>query len=1301
MKRFYQTIAFLLFTFTQQISAAPLAGTYTIGGASSTYLTIGAAVDSLHANGISAPVTFRIRTGTYNEQITIGSFVRTGAANDRVTFDRFPGNNVVWQFSGQTPSNNWVLKLDGAQYIRIRNIVFNAASSIVADIIRIDSNAANNIITFCAFNGQFTIGTFISLLDSTNHPNHRIESNTFNNARVAINFRAPNTLGNSTGLQIINNTFNSQLIGAVVATTIGAKLIGNTAAGSTVSSPNYTAFELKDSSAIIENNKIEMTKGQYAIRLTDTSGAAPESRIVNNIIALRSQTALAGVYAHSNNISIYHNTIRSTLISAPDLYVVSGAIDVRIKNNIFVNTAGGFAMKVDDGASITSSNFNNLHTTGATVVKWDGVNYANIADYSTATGRGLDSTSKFITFADISGLNDLHLAAPSNSDTDLVATVLPSVSEDFDGDTRGEFGTYMGADEGNVPFISTYTIGGAISGLNGANDFTIRLNNSFDLNISANGSFAFPNHFIDDSSYKVTIETQPDNIPQLCTISNRIGTINGANVTNVLINCVTKYSVGGILAANFAGGTGLVITNNGNNDLSLSSQGPFSFSSLLLDGSAYNVEISSHPDSPDQICTVTNGSGTVSAGAITNIVINCVRVKYSIGGTIDNYLGEGLVLENINGDTLAIPAGTNSFTFTEGVPDLTAYDVSIDTNPSHPNQSCSPFNDNGLVDGEDVTDILITCSTNRYSIGGTVTGYAGGTGLVLSVNSIDGNFFMSISENGSLTFINQLFDGSVYEVFVESQPSNPDQFCTVINGTGTLDGFNITDVVVSCITDSYSIGGTVSGFAGGVGLVLVNNKGDNLTISANGDFTFNTEIDSGDQYGVQIASQPTNPNQFCSVTNASGTVNNVDVNDIVVNCITNTYTIGGTVTGYAGDGLLLVNNKGNALTISANGSFTFSTELDDANTYNVFAATQPTNPNQICSTSNGSGTVDGANITDILVNCITTTYSIGGTVSGFTGGSGLVLTNNDGDDLSISTNGSFTFSSEIDDGSTYNVQIASQPTGPNQICSLTNASGTVNGANITDVIVNCVLTDTYSIGGTVTGYAGGDGLLLVNNKSNTLTISANGSFTFSTELDDANTYNVFAATQPTNPNQICSTSNGSGAVDGANITDILVNCITTTYSIGGTVSGFTGGNGLVLTNNDGDDLSISTNGSFTFSTELDDGSQYNVLVETQPINPNQVCSVSNASGSINAADINNIDINCIDDVDLIFKNNFENLIKTSKAQNVTNNTNPNKSVRGTQIQIIPILSYQGFFVFLLIILFVVAKQRKLKPLLRS
>ena len=151
--------------------------------------------------------------------------------------------------------------------------------------------------------------------------------------------------------------------------------------------------------------------------------------------------------------------------------------------------------------------------------------------------------------------------------------------------------------------------------------------------------------------------------------------------------------------------------------------------------------------------------------------------------------------------------------------------------------------------------------------------------------------------------------------------------------------------------------------------------------------------------------------------------------------------------------VVLQDNGGNDLSLSGNGPFTFSTPLPVGAAYNVTVKTSPSG--QTCTVANASGTVASANITTIAVTCTNNsapaTYSIGGTVSGLSGT--VVLQDNGGNDLSVSSNGPFTFSTPLPVGAAYNVTVKTSPSG--QTCTAANASGTVASANVTTVAVTC------------------------------------------------------------------------------------------------------------------------------------------------------------------------------------------------------------------------------------------------------
>lgn len=91
-----------------------------------------------------------------------------------------------------------------------------------------------------------------------------------------------------------------------------------------------------------------------------------------------------------------------------------------------------------------------------------------------------------------------------------------------------------------------------------------------------------------------------------------------------------------------------------------------------------------------------------------------------------------------------------------------------------------------------------------------------------------------------------------------------------------------------------------------------------------------------------------------------------------VRVISPAYTVGGTVVGLAGSGLVLGLNTGaQTLPISANGSFAFATALANGANYAVVVQTQPSAPAQACSVASGNGTIANADVTHITVTCVT------------------------------------------------------------------------------------------------------------------------------------------------------------------------------------------------------------------------------------------------------------------------------------------------------------------------------------------
>lgn len=102
-----------------------------------------------------------------------------------------------------------------------------------------------------------------------------------------------------------------------------------------------------------------------------------------------------------------------------------------------------------------------------------------------------------------------------------------------------------------------------------------------------------------------------------------------------------------------------------------------------------------------------------------------------------------------------------------------------------------------------------------------------------------------------------------------------------------------------------------------------------------------------------------------------------------------------------------------------------------------------------------------------------TSRSLGGAVAGLTG-TGLVLQNNGAGDIAIAPGETtFSFAAELANGDGYDITVLSDPTGPPQVCTVSNGKGTV-GTTQSSITVACnVATDEIfitDVQGSVMGY---------------------------------------------------------------------------------------------------------------------------------------------------------------------------------------------------------------------------------------
>lgn len=157
------------------------------------------------------------------------------------------------------------------------------------------------------------------------------------------------------------------------------------------------------------------------------------------------------------------------------------------------------------------------------------------------------------------------------------------------------------------------------------------------------------------------------------------------------------------------------------------------------------------------------------------------------------------------------------------------------------------------------------------------------------------------------------------------------------------------------------------------GLVLQNNGGDDLTITGTGNalYYFKTLMAPDSQFNVTIKTAP--DYVTCKLANNTGKINYYTYQQTSVTCTPDAFTLGGTVSGLSGSGLVLANGA-QTLGVTADGKWEFATPIGNGSVYGVTVLTQPAN--QTCTVTGGgnnlgAGTMPTSAVTTVLVTCVT------------------------------------------------------------------------------------------------------------------------------------------------------------------------------------------------------------------------------------------------------------------------------------------------------------------------------------------
>ncbi|MEO0776873.1 MAG: CARDB domain-containing protein, partial [Bacteroidota bacterium] len=431
---------------------AALGGEYTLGGSNPNFISFNHAATSLANGGVIAPVTFNVRNGTYEEQVSFGAVLGADATNT-ITFQSEQGDSsaVLLRYGNTTNTTNYVLQLDGADYFRFRQLSLESTSSVYSRVIFLFNGASYNEWTGNIVTGPnlTSTGTNQALVYSTSTDDEYnvFRYNRFVEGSYGIYLIGTNTANTERGTVIEYNDFRGQYyMGIRFLYQDAPRVSYNTIVGNSVYCCSYYGVytnSCQNDWTYLGNTLTDIDHG-FGFYFTNTDGS-PTARglLANNFVSVGQGASRAsyGIYLTASDYNdIYYNSVRVESSNGSSRAFFLAGNETRVKNNIFANFNQGHAYYKQSGNNL-ETDFNALYAPQATLAYWDGSNATDLSTWRSLSGGAANSRSSDPAFV---SPTDLHV-----DDVDLNNTGIPlaSVSVDYDGEARDPLTPDIGADE--------------------------------------------------------------------------------------------------------------------------------------------------------------------------------------------------------------------------------------------------------------------------------------------------------------------------------------------------------------------------------------------------------------------------------------------------------------------------------------------------------------------------------------------------------------------------------------------------------------------------------------------------------------------------------------------------------------------------------------------------------------------------------------------------------------------------------------------------------------------------------------
>ena len=449
-------------TLAALICPGALTGTYTIGSGG-TFASIESAIEALTECGIAGSVVFNLLPGTYTGQWTIPSITGVSATKT-ITFRSATSDPAdVTLIRDTTALLNFTWNFNDAMYISMKHLSLKSTDPANGNVVVFSGNSRFIIIDSCIIEAPLGTTATSAPIYSNNCPGYH---NTISNSLLTGGYYGVFYIGQSSYRKTLLTLTNNQIIdfwnyGFVSSYADSMMITGNTFRNRQ-GGADFFGISLQQTSghSLITRNRIiyDGISNSYGIHIQSNQSVASSYILVsNNFISLKCNTGKTTYGLNpwaATTLNFYNNSIHlyGTGSATSRCVMLSNGSSLNFTNNIYSNTAGGYAFYTSSASYVSTSNNNNFYTNSTNFIQWGSTSVATLSAYKTLSGKDAASHSIMPPF-----VSDYDLSL-TNRTLSGRGAVLSMVPDDFFGSARTPYPTIGAHEMPLLPYDAGVTV---------------------------------------------------------------------------------------------------------------------------------------------------------------------------------------------------------------------------------------------------------------------------------------------------------------------------------------------------------------------------------------------------------------------------------------------------------------------------------------------------------------------------------------------------------------------------------------------------------------------------------------------------------------------------------------------------------------------------------------------------------------------------------------------------------------------------------------------------------------------------